>query len=421
MLVVQQGGIDLSVAGGISLALVIVTHIPDGDNARLLPAIALGAPVRDRSRAAQRRTDRRARAQPDHRHPRHQCAALRHQPRDLRRTTEDHHPAAGQHRGWVHRGCPELRLLRASRPGSGLRHRQADRGRPPLRGDRGEPSGRPSGRPTGPDLPVALLRLGPAALLPGRDPDRRHHLAARGLRRRPLPAALDRGRGARRHLTAGWAWLPPGDRDRRGLPAAADPAGQRARRLAGDLAAGPGGRARGRHLALHRQLARGLRPSSARHPPSQSQTGIHSSAPGPAERDRSSRANRRRENETSHQIAAIFIVATVSLVLAGCGSSGGQANGPGARSPTSRAHPRGAAPRRSTSRCSTVTAATAGAWSPPPPARTRPPSARASRSSATPTARATRRRRSPTSRAWCPPVSTRWWSSPTPARRCSPP
>lgn len=41
MLVVQQGGIDLSVAGGISLALVIVTHIPDGDSSRLVPAILL--------------------------------------------------------------------------------------------------------------------------------------------------------------------------------------------------------------------------------------------------------------------------------------------------------------------------------------------------------------------------------------------
>ena len=41
MLVVQQGGIDLSVAGGISLALVIVTHIPDGDDSRLLPAVLL--------------------------------------------------------------------------------------------------------------------------------------------------------------------------------------------------------------------------------------------------------------------------------------------------------------------------------------------------------------------------------------------
>jgi ribose transport system permease protein len=41
MLVVQQGGIDLSVAGGISLAVVIVTHVPDGDSSRLLPAILL--------------------------------------------------------------------------------------------------------------------------------------------------------------------------------------------------------------------------------------------------------------------------------------------------------------------------------------------------------------------------------------------
>jgi len=49
MLVVQQGGIDLSVAGGISMAVVLVTHIPDGHNGKLLPAIlvavafALGA------------------------------------------------------------------------------------------------------------------------------------------------------------------------------------------------------------------------------------------------------------------------------------------------------------------------------------------------------------------------------------------
>jgi ribose transport system permease protein len=41
MLVVQQGGIDLSVAGGMSLALVIVTHLPDGDNSKLPAAILL--------------------------------------------------------------------------------------------------------------------------------------------------------------------------------------------------------------------------------------------------------------------------------------------------------------------------------------------------------------------------------------------
>ena len=47
MLVVQQGGFDLSLAGGVSLAVVIVTHLPSGNNAELLPAvlIALGLAV----------------------------------------------------------------------------------------------------------------------------------------------------------------------------------------------------------------------------------------------------------------------------------------------------------------------------------------------------------------------------------------
>jgi ribose transport system permease protein len=40
-LVVMQGGIDLSVAGGLSLYVVIVTKYPAGDNARLWPAIAI--------------------------------------------------------------------------------------------------------------------------------------------------------------------------------------------------------------------------------------------------------------------------------------------------------------------------------------------------------------------------------------------
>src|SRR4051812_22735010 len=40
-LVVMQGGIDLSVAGGLSMYVVIVTKYPAGDNARLLPAIGI--------------------------------------------------------------------------------------------------------------------------------------------------------------------------------------------------------------------------------------------------------------------------------------------------------------------------------------------------------------------------------------------
>src|SRR5579883_3442257 len=41
LLVVQQGGFDLSLAGGVSLAVVISTHYPQGDNALLLAAVLL--------------------------------------------------------------------------------------------------------------------------------------------------------------------------------------------------------------------------------------------------------------------------------------------------------------------------------------------------------------------------------------------
>jgi ribose transport system permease protein len=44
-LVVMQGGIDLSVAGAVSLAVVITTHEPHGENALLLPALGLGLVV----------------------------------------------------------------------------------------------------------------------------------------------------------------------------------------------------------------------------------------------------------------------------------------------------------------------------------------------------------------------------------------
>jgi ribose transport system permease protein len=43
MLVVQQGGFDLSVAGGVSLAVVISTHVPAGNDANLLPAVLMAA------------------------------------------------------------------------------------------------------------------------------------------------------------------------------------------------------------------------------------------------------------------------------------------------------------------------------------------------------------------------------------------
>lgn len=44
-LVVQQGGIDLSVPGAVSLAVVISTHFPEGDDGRLPAALAYGLGV----------------------------------------------------------------------------------------------------------------------------------------------------------------------------------------------------------------------------------------------------------------------------------------------------------------------------------------------------------------------------------------
>ena len=40
-LVVQQGGIDLSVPGAVSLVVVICTHVPNGNNGKLVPAILI--------------------------------------------------------------------------------------------------------------------------------------------------------------------------------------------------------------------------------------------------------------------------------------------------------------------------------------------------------------------------------------------
>jgi ribose transport system permease protein len=44
-LVVQQGGIDLSVPGMVSISVVIVTHEPNGDSSKLLPAVLLAYAV----------------------------------------------------------------------------------------------------------------------------------------------------------------------------------------------------------------------------------------------------------------------------------------------------------------------------------------------------------------------------------------
>ena len=57
-LVVMQGGIDLSVAGSVSMVVVIVTHEAYGNDAQVLPAALCRAGCRDRGRPGQRLPDR---------------------------------------------------------------------------------------------------------------------------------------------------------------------------------------------------------------------------------------------------------------------------------------------------------------------------------------------------------------------------
>ena len=91
-LVIQQGGIDLSVPGIMSLTVVIVTHYPAGDSGKL-PGAVLGAfVVAALGGLAQRAARQQGRRHGDRHHARDERAALRRRPGDLGRHPSHHHP-----------------------------------------------------------------------------------------------------------------------------------------------------------------------------------------------------------------------------------------------------------------------------------------------------------------------------------------
>ena len=69
MLVIMTGGIDLSVPGTMSLAAVIMVGVGEGSNEQITVAIATAHRRRRGGRTRQRHPDRRAQAEPAHRHP----------------------------------------------------------------------------------------------------------------------------------------------------------------------------------------------------------------------------------------------------------------------------------------------------------------------------------------------------------------
>ena len=137
-LVVMQGGIDLSVAGGLSLYVVIVTKYPAGDNGRLLPAIGIALLAAVAAGSLNGFLIGRMRLNPI-------VATLGHERVALRRRALVHgrHPdhddrPAGAGRGRALARHPGSGVLR--RRDHGHRHGggQADAGGPSLRGRRRE-------------------------------------------------------------------------------------------------------------------------------------------------------------------------------------------------------------------------------------------------------------------------------------------
>ena len=263
-LVVQQGGIDLSVAGAISLVVVITSPTeatattPSCCRRRCSPWWSRSWP------ACSTGPDRPARAERDRGHARHQRPAVLRGSRRLRRLAPAHDRPAGQHRGRQHARRPErgatspslavaVTTLAVKRrwPAAGSRRsaRTARAWATGLRVQRHRDGG---------------LRLGPGAVLARRRAARRHRRPAHRLPGRRLPAAL-RGRGrAGRHLAARRTGQPRGHRGRRAVPEPAQPVRPRPRRQLRRPDPGPGSSARRRRRALHRRLAGAPAPSLRR-------------------------------------------------------------------------------------------------------------------------------------------------------------
>ena len=85
-LVVQQRGIDLSVPGFISLTVVLVTHIPNGNAAKLGPAILLAYAHLPGRGPGERAAGDPGRDHPHRADPGHERDPLRDRPRHLQGT-----------------------------------------------------------------------------------------------------------------------------------------------------------------------------------------------------------------------------------------------------------------------------------------------------------------------------------------------
>ena len=148
-LVVMQGGIDLSVAGGFSLYVVIVTKYPAGDNSRLWPAIGIAVLAADRSRPVERVPGRSNATQPDRRDARDERVALRCRALVHGGDPDDDNGAPGEGRRRDLARHPSTGVLRGGRNRAGHGGGQADAGGSPIRRRRRQRVSRAHGRASG--------------------------------------------------------------------------------------------------------------------------------------------------------------------------------------------------------------------------------------------------------------------------------
>ena len=223
LLVVQQGGFDLSLAGGVSLAVVISTHYPQGDDALLLPAVLIAIGLRDRGRPGERDSGQPLQAERHCRDYRRERAALWRRLRCFRRRAQNNHQLVGRDR-WRPRVWPsEFALFRVRRVAGGFIHLEKVCGRKAFRSDRRKPTGCPGRGTSGETSSASGLCLCPAPLLRRWPAPGRHHSRTHSVPRRFPAFAFGCCRCSRRNVAAWWSWFSDLDRHCFVLPEPVEP------------------------------------------------------------------------------------------------------------------------------------------------------------------------------------------------------
>ena len=223
LLVVQQGGFDLSLAGGVSLAVVISTHYPQGDNALLLPAVliaiacAIMAGLANgilvslfRLNAIVATIGVNALL----------YGAVFAVSGGVPKTTTTLLAAIA---GGQRTRASKLRLFRAGRVAGGFIRLEKVCGRKALRSDRRKSIGYPRRGTSRAASSTLGLCLCPAPLLHGRPARGRHHPRTHSIPRRFPALAFRRCCRSRWNVAAWRSWFSDLDRHRRVLPEPVEP------------------------------------------------------------------------------------------------------------------------------------------------------------------------------------------------------